>query len=319
MQVCTLIYTSTLSVQHINWFYFVFSVVLYPLKMSGIKKRASYPANFKLKVILFAKKHGNKAAAREFGSPPTAWMIGLWRKQEEEISQLPRTKRAARGKPATWPNLEKTLKHWVQSQRMSGLSVSTKIIMDQGRRIAREMMESNDKGEETANFKGTPNWCFLFMKRNGLSLRTRTKLAQKMPAAYEEKILQFHSYVINLRKNTNFELSQIANMDEVPLTFDVPSNRTVDQKGVKTVSIKTSGHEKTHYTVVLACCANGTKLPPMLIFKRKTLPKESLPRGVVVHVQEERVDESRWYEAVVGEDLDEKIWSPFEKTCSPCL
>ena len=49
-----------------------------------------------------------------------------------------------------------------------------------------------------------------------------------------------------------------------------------DQKGVKTVSIKTSGHEKSHYTVVLACCANGTKLPPMIIFKRKTLPKERL-------------------------------------------
>ena len=253
--------------------------------MSGIKKRASYPANFKLKVIQFDKKHGNKAASRKFGSPPTAWMIGLWRKQEKKISQLPRTKRAARGKPATWPNLEKALKHWVQSQRMSGLSVSTKMIMDQGRRIAREMMESSDKGEETANFKVTPNWCFLFMKRNGLSLRTRTKLAQKMPAAYE-KILQFHAYVINLRKNTNFELRQIANMEEVPLTFDVPSNRTVDQKGMKTVTIKTSGHEKTHYIVVLACCANGTKLPPMLLFKRKTLPKESLPCGVVVHIQE---------------------------------
>ena len=77
-------------------------------------------------------------------------------------------------------------------------------------------------------------------------------------------------------------------MDEVPFTFDVPSNRTVDQKGVKTVTIKTSGHEKTHNTVVLACCANGTKLPPMLVFKRKTLPKESLPCGVVVHVQEKR-------------------------------
>ena len=119
-----------------------------------------------------------------------------------------------------------------------------------------------------------------------MSLRTRTKLAQKMQAAYEEKILQFHSYVIKLRKNTNFELSQIANINEVPLTFDVPSNRTVDQKGVKTVTIKTSGHEKTHCTVVLACCADGTKLPPMLIFKRKTLPKESVPCGVVVMFKE---------------------------------
>ncbi|KAF7251286.1 Pogo transposable element with KRAB domain, partial [Varanus komodoensis] len=31
---------------------------------------------------------------------------------------------------------------------------------------------------------------------------------------------------------------------------------------------------------------DGTKLPPMLIFKRKTFPKEVIPRGVVVHVHE---------------------------------
>ena len=38
-------------------------------------------------------------------------------------------------------------------------------------------------------------------------------------------------------------------MDEVPLTFDVPSNKTVDVTGVKTIMIKTSGNEKTRYTV----------------------------------------------------------------------
>ena len=54
-------------------------------------------------------------------------------------------------------------------------------------------------------------------------------------------------------------------MDEVPLTFDVPSNKTVDVTGAKTIMIKTSGNEKTCYTVVLACCADGTKLPPLLI------------------------------------------------------
>ena len=35
-------------------------------------------------------------------------------------------------------------------------------------------------------------------------------------------------------------------MDEVPLTFDAPSNKTVEVKGAKTVMIKTSGNEKTH-------------------------------------------------------------------------
>ena len=72
--------------------------------------------------------------------------------------------------------------------------------------------------------------------------------------------------VINLRKTYNFELSQIATMDEVPLTFDVPSNRTMDVKGTKTMAVKTSGYEKTHFTVVLACCVDETKLPPMIIF-----------------------------------------------------
>jgi len=43
-------------------------------------------------------------------------------------------------------------------------------------------------------------------------------------------------------------------MDEVPLTFDVPSNKTVDVKGVKTIMIKTSGNEKTRYTCSCVLC-----------------------------------------------------------------
>ncbi|KAG8233128.1 hypothetical protein J437_LFUL012554 [Ladona fulva] len=72
-------------------------------------------------------------------------------------------------------------------------------------------------------------------------------------------------------------------MDEVPLTFDVPSNRTVDINGAKTVMIKTFGIEKTCYTVVLACCADRSKLP-LLIFKRKMLPKCTTQHGIYIHV-----------------------------------
>jgi len=58
--------------------------------------------------------------------------------------------------------------------------------------------------------------------------------------------------------------------------------RTVDTTGAKSVNIKTTGHEKSHFTVVLACCASGDKLPPMCIFKLKRQPKEKMPAGVVV-------------------------------------
>lgn len=33
---------------------------------------------------------------------------------------------------------------------------------------------------------------------------------------------------------------------------------------------------------MLACTADGGKLPPYVIFKRKTMPKEKFPDGVVV-------------------------------------
>jgi len=129
------------------------------------------------------------------------------------------------------------------------------------------------------DFAGATSWCERFMRRNGLCMRTKTTIAQKLPREYERKIIEFHKYVINMRKKLCFEIVQLGNMDEVPLTFDVPLNKTVDVKGAKTIMIKTSGNEKMPYTVVLACCADGTKLPPLLIFKRKTLPKDVIPHG----------------------------------------
>jgi len=111
-------------------------------------------------------------------------------------------------------------------------------------------------------------------------MHTKTTIAQKLPHEYERKITEFQKYVINMRKKLYFEIGQLGNMDEVPLTFDVPSNKIVDVKGAKTITIKTSGNEKMCYTVVLACCADGTKLPPLLIFKIKTLPKD----GIYIHV-----------------------------------
>ena len=92
------------------------------------------------------------------------------------------------------------------------------------------------------------------------------------------------------------------------MTFDVTSNKTVNDKGAKTIIIKTSDNEKMRCTVVLACCADGTKLPPLLIFKRKTLPKDVIPRAIYVHVHckgwmDGWMDGWRRTEAVVRESV----------------
>ena len=40
-------------------------------------------------------------------------------------------------------------------------------------------------------------------------------------------------------------------MDETPLNSDMPSNSKVNKIGEKSIFIKTTWHEKTHFTVVL--------------------------------------------------------------------
>jgi len=66
-------------------------------------------------------------------------------------------------------------------------------------------------------------------------------------------------------------MGQIANADETAIYLDIPSNYTLENKGVKEVLLKTTGYEKLHLTVMLAATADGRKLPPLLILKRKTL------------------------------------------------
>lgn len=73
-------------------------------------------------------------------------------------------------------------------------------------------------------------------------------------------------------------------MAEVPLTFDLLPTRTVNKTGASSVLLKTTGHKRTHFTCVLVCMASEQKHPPMVTFKCITLPKEQLPKGIVVKV-----------------------------------
>ena len=98
------------------------------------------------------------------------------------------------------------------------------------------------------------------MERNDLSVRRRTTLAQRLPADHDAKLLEFQQFVIQLHRQHGYDLSQIGNADQTPLTFDLPYERTVAEKGMKTVSIRTTGHEKSHFTVMLACTADGGNL-----------------------------------------------------------
>lgn len=197
-------------------------VVLTTLKMA---KRHAYEAQFKLKAISYAEEHGNRAAAREFKINES--MVRKWRKLENKLRQVKKTQLSFRGHKARWLELEERLERWIIEQRASGRSVSTVTIRLKAVSLS------------------------LFMKRCHFSIRTRTTVAQQLPADYKEKLAIFRSYCSKHIGDKNIQPSHITNKDKVPLTFDIPVSHTVEKKGTSTVAIRTTGYEKS----LLLCLA----------------------------------------------------------------
>ena len=189
---------------------------------------------------------------------------------------MPAYKCTNRGKTCKWPHLEEKVAKWISESRESGYIITRNAIRLFAIKLARK--------EGIPEFIATPGWCSRFMNRHNLVLRRKTKIAQKLPKELDDKVIKFHKFVIECRKKNKYDLACIGNMDETPVWFDMPSNSTVHKAGEKTIFVKTTGHEKSHFTVVLSCMANGKKLMPMVIFKRKLMPKEKFPKGIIVHV-----------------------------------
>lgn len=56
-------------------------------------------------------------------------------------------------------------------------------------------------------------------------------------------------------------------MDETPVWIDMPGEYTIEQKGAKTVSMGSTGCEKSRITVCLTAMGDGAKLLPLVLLK----------------------------------------------------
>lgn len=254
------------------------------------QKIHSYPVKMKIEAVNYAEVHGNRPAGRKYGVDEKR--IREWRKNKAKISSLVSLKGSKMrkrldgggAKPLS-TNLEERIMDWITIRRASGLRVSRKLIMKKAQLLHQEM--STTEGVlENEEFKASRGWLEKFMRRNNLSLRRKTSVAQKDP---EKLIAKLVSYVIQTRrmqKAHNFQASQIIAMDETPVWSDMVSQTTVDGCGKKTITMKSTGHEKSRVSVCLAAKADGTKLKPMIVFKgavreTKVLSEEFKSKAVI--------------------------------------
>ncbi|CAJ0602390.1 unnamed protein product [Cylicocyclus nassatus] len=160
--------------------------------------------------------------------------------------------------------------------------------------------------------KSQPKWPDLeeSLKKWVIEQREEKRKVSTIQIRLEAKRMAAAMYIMNFRAGSGWcnkfmqraGLSDIGNMGEVPVTFDMPGKYTVDRKGAQDITITTTGGEKTNFTVVLGVTADGNFCPPMVIFDRKTIPKDT-PPGVVV-----KANCRGWMNEVLMTDWIETCW-----------
>jgi hypothetical protein len=241
-------------------------------------KRLSYMAKFKHKVIQCAEEKGNRKDTAIFGADESN--VRLWQKHKTAISKCEASRRKCTvPKKGQLPETDDAVFTFFQERRKIGLSVSCDLLRE-------EAIKATSLNIRRSRFKASKGWAIRFMRQMGLALQHRT-ICQKFPKNLEQELLNYQRYITNLRKTKNFLMGQIANANKTAIYLDMPTNYTLEKKGVKEVLLKTTGCKKLHLTVMLAATADWRKLPPLLILKRKTLPKlEVFPKDVIVRAQQ---------------------------------
>ena len=93
-------------------------------------------------------------------------------------------------------------------------------------------------------FKVSLGWYTNWKCRHAISMRTKTTLAQRLPAHVEDKVIEFHRFILRARQRCSYESSHILNMDKTPMRFDLPATRTLEFTGNRTVPILSCGDIK---------------------------------------------------------------------------
>lgn len=225
----------------------------------------------------------HKQACRDLGLKPV--QLRDWKKNINKI--LSTTKGSRRGTlthTAHFPVLEDRLHAIILEKRRLGRSVGEKWI----RRHARLEYESLfpervtivEKRKVFSGMAFSNGWFRAFLKRKHLSLRVATKKAQVVPVDYKDKIISWLQFNRRAQDRFNFELSEIANMDQTPIAFEFLDGRTYDTTGIRTVFIKQtgSGWDRRQATLQILVHADGIqRCKPLLVFHGKNQDHRQKP------------------------------------------
>lgn len=242
-------------------------------KMSSSKR--SFTASFKLKVVELAEQKGKHLAAKTFNVHRKR--VQEWCKQKVRLQMAPKSekRKPGAGRPLRYPDVDTQLMRWFDERRECGVRVTGKSLRHQALRLHRE------NGNQS--FKASNGWYRRFKKRHQIVFRRTTHVAQHAVEIIDDRIDKFLRYVIRMRRLREYDSSEILNMDETPVWFEMPGKSTLTKAGTKEVRVSSTGHDKEKLTVTLGAYADGTKLAPLVHLPGVRPPKrDEIPAGIQI-------------------------------------
>jgi len=121
-----------------------------------------------------------------------------------------------------YQEVETELLQLFKRERAKGTLITNQYLMAEARKIA------DKKGIEW--FVGSQTWLEVFKRRNSICYRKSTRVSQKVKEKSLKQLKEFHEKVSKLIEEHNYPQEAIWNADETSITFDSPSNFTLDFK-----------------------------------------------------------------------------------------
>lgn len=185
-------------------------------------RHCHYDAAFKRKVIARAEVTGNCMAGRKLGVPENN--VHRSHKQKTLLLACAVTRKAfCDPQKRPFSEVEEVLTDFVKERRGRGLAITGNIVQTTAHKTAKEC------GIPALKFKASRGWLQEYTKRARFSLQRWTSVMQKLPGDYEEKLISFQRYVIDLQQSHDFLSGKLATLTKL-MFFDMPSAQTIRQK-----------------------------------------------------------------------------------------
>ncbi len=276
------------------------------------KKRSRYwrTVEAKVEILGYAREHGIHQAAIHFDCAPKS--IRDWMKNEESLrSAKDKAKRRSlhKGPLPKYEEIEGDLYQWIISKRAQNKPIITAVILSHMRANYPQVTGKSDRA--------LSKFLSRFMKRHMLVYRKPTHQGQALPANFEEKINEFRNDIAEVVSDKKIDPDRLVNMDETPIYFAPSIPRVLSPKGAKTVTVETPKCGYNRLTLILAVASDGSKLPPLLVFKGEYGKKlhKMLQKNLII--MSKRVyaccDKKAWNSSTIMNFWLDNVWNSFSR------